>query len=120
MYSQRADIRYQRLMNTFAVGCPETNLSFFISLRHRALAGTSSSWRSRAQDGQWVTLPEANEHTGTSTGDSCPEGWHELHPWLIQYQGADCAGTGLERGFRPVGRLDRVGVRPERLRRRRR
>jgi hypothetical protein len=44
-----------------------------------------------------VTLPEANDHTqgGTaeSTGQSCPEGWHELHPWLIQYQGADCSGT---------------------------
>jgi hypothetical protein len=50
------------------------------------------------EDGNFVTLPEANGHTqgGTpaSTGESCPEGWHELHPWLIQYQGADCSGTG--------------------------
>jgi len=33
-------------------------------------------------------------HTGSDTGESCPEGWHELHPWLEQYQGADCSGAG--------------------------
>ena len=92
MYSQRADIRYQRLMNTFAVDSG-TDLSFFIS------HDTEPAWdfvfvEVQGEDGQWVTLPEANGHTDSSTGDSCPEGWHELHPWLVQYQGADCAGTG--------------------------
>src|SRR3712207_8335223 len=41
-----------------------------------------------------VTVPDLNGHTSNDTGDSCPEGWHELHPWLAQYQGADCAGAG--------------------------
>jgi hypothetical protein len=45
----------------------------------------------------WTTLPDANGHTSTSTGDSCPEGWNELHPWLDHYQtlsGAACTGKG--------------------------
>jgi hypothetical protein len=42
----------------------------------------------------WTTLPEASGLTDTATGESCPEGWHELHPWLERYQGADCSGTG--------------------------
>jgi hypothetical protein len=49
-------------------------------------------------DGTWSTAPDLNGHTegGTpaSTGDSCAEGWHELHPWLEQYQGEDCDGAG--------------------------
>jgi hypothetical protein len=27
-------------------------------------------------------------------GESCPEGWHELNPSLVRYQGADCSGAG--------------------------
>jgi hypothetical protein len=43
----------------------------------------------------WTTLPEANGHTATGTGDSCPEGWvAEVHPFLAHYQGADCSSTG--------------------------
>ena len=95
VYSQRADIRYQRLMKTFTVG-GDNQFSFNVSY------DTEPEWdfvfvELQDEDGNWVTLPEANGHTlgGTaaSTGQSCPEGWHELHPWLIQYQGADCSGT---------------------------
>jgi Immune inhibitor A-like, MAM domain len=46
----------------------------------------------------WTTLPDANGHTTTSTGDSCPEGWRVLHPQLDHYQtlNADdtCSPTG--------------------------
>jgi hypothetical protein len=42
----------------------------------------------------WATAPDQNGHTSSSTGDSCPEGWHELHPWLIRYQGSTCSGAG--------------------------
>jgi hypothetical protein len=55
------------------------------------------------ENGNWVTLPEASDpsHTSNSTGESCPEGWFELHPWLEQYEGADCAGAGgLDRRHR--------------------
>ena len=30
----------------------------------------------------WTTLPDANGHTATGTGDSCAEGSTELHPFL--------------------------------------
>jgi hypothetical protein len=46
----------------------------------------------------WTTLPDLNGHTSTSTGDSCPEGWRELHPFLDHFQtlNADntCSPTG--------------------------
>ena len=92
MYSQRADIRYQRLMNTFTID-DGTDLSFFVSY------DTEPNWdfvfvELQDENGDWVTLPEANGQTTDSTGESCPEGWHELHPWLVQYQGADCSGGG--------------------------
>ena len=95
VYSQRADIRYQRLMKTFTVG-GDSQFSFQVSY------DTEPDWdfvfvELEDADGNTVMLPELNGHTqgGTpaSTGESCPEGWHELHPYLIQYQGADCSGT---------------------------
>ena len=30
----------------------------------------------------WTTLPDANGHTSNDTGESCPAGWFELHPFL--------------------------------------
>ena len=92
VYSQRADVRYQRLKSTFTVNSG-TDLSFFIS------HDTELDWdfvfvELQDEDGNWVTLPEQNGHTGSSTGESCPEGWFELHPWLERYQGADCSGAG--------------------------
>jgi bacillopeptidase F (M6 metalloprotease family) len=45
----------------------------------------------------WTTLPEANGHTSTDTGLSCPEGWAELHARLTNYQTAShgaCTPTG--------------------------
>jgi hypothetical protein len=94
-YSQRADIRYQRLMNTFTPTGGDDQLSFSISY------DTEPDWdfvfvELQDENGNWVTLPEASDpsHTSNSTGESCPAGWFELHPWLEQYEGADCAGAG--------------------------
>ena len=51
----------------------------------------------------WTTLPDANGHTSTSTGQSCPaptsSGWRTLHPWVDHYQTrnpatAACTPTG--------------------------
>ena len=46
----------------------------------------------------WTTLPDANGHTTQDTGDSCPEGWVDLHPQLAHYQTWDgeetCTSTG--------------------------
>ncbi len=41
----------------------------------------------------WTTLPDANGHTSNATGDSCPEGWRELHPLLDHYQTRNADGT---------------------------
>jgi Zinc carboxypeptidase/Immune inhibitor A-like, MAM domain len=94
-YSDRADITYKRLMRTIAVpASPNQRLSFFTSY------DTELDWdflfveaHTPGQD-DWVTLPDLGGRTSHSTGESCPEGWHELHPWLIRYQGADCSGAG--------------------------
>ena len=52
---------------------------------------------------KWTTLPDANGHTDTDTGDSCPtaspnSNWQSLHPFLAHYQtitGPDsCSPTG--------------------------
>ncbi len=47
----------------------------------------------------WTTLPDANGHTSDDPGDSCPEGWRELHPFIDHYQTLDaadgsCTNTG--------------------------
>jgi Zinc carboxypeptidase len=46
----------------------------------------------------WTTLPDLNGHTSQATGDSCPEGWRTLHPWLDHYQTLNpdntCSPTG--------------------------
>jgi Zinc carboxypeptidase len=100
VYSQRADIRLQRLMNTFTVPAGDSQLSFFTSY------DTEPNWdflfvELLQPDGTWITLPEASDPSFTSdnTGESCPEGWHELHPWLEQYQGADCGADTDGDGF---------------------
>ena len=40
----------------------------------------------------WTTLPAAGV-TDTDTGDSCPEGWADLHPQLAHYQTVNADGT---------------------------
>ncbi|MFQ6170632.1 hypothetical protein ACK8HX_03405 [Oryzobacter sp. R7] len=46
----------------------------------------------------WTTLPDANGHTGTGVGESCPAGWVGLHPQLAHYQTWDgtaaCTAVG--------------------------
>jgi hypothetical protein len=42
---------------------------------------------------EWTTLPERDGLTSQETGDSCPEGWRELHPHLDHYQTVNGDGT---------------------------
>jgi hypothetical protein len=98
LYSQRADIRYQRLLNTLSPTPGDDHLSFFMS------HDTELDWdfvfveaHTPGQD-DWVTLPAVDENdeaiTSNSTGESCPEGWAELHPFIVNtYEGADCSGA---------------------------
>ena len=98
-------------MNTFTVG-GDNQFSFLISYDTEPdwdfvfveLAGRGRTTGSRCPR---RTAHQAERHE--STGESCPEGWFELHPWLEQYQGADCSGDGLERRLGPVAGLDGVG-----------
>jgi hypothetical protein len=42
----------------------------------------------------WTTLPDANGHTQTGTGESCQSVISTLHPFVLHYQGEDCSPTG--------------------------
>lgn len=94
VYSQQADISYKRLQRMINVPATGGEMTFRVSY------DTEIDWdfvfveaHTPGQD-DWVTLPDLNGHTSNSTGESCPEGWFELHPFLERYQGADCSGVG--------------------------
>jgi Zinc carboxypeptidase/Immune inhibitor A peptidase M6 len=99
LYSQRADITYKRITRTIDLtGAASPTLSFKTSY------STEPAWdfvfveaHTVGQD-NWTTLPDANGHTSPDVGDSCGEGWHEIHPWLERYQGADCSGSNPATG----------------------
>jgi hypothetical protein len=95
MHSRIADVSYKRITRTIDLtGQSSGELSFWTSY------DTEVDWdfvfveAHAVGSDAWTTLPDLNGHTGTSTGESCPEGWHELHPWLVRYQGEDCSGVG--------------------------
>jgi hypothetical protein len=104
VYSQLADVSYKRLTREIAVPAGGGELTFWTSY------DTELDWdyltvEARTAGGEdWTTLPDANGHTGTGTGQSCPgstTGWaDELHPHLTHYQTyhpgspATCTPTG--------------------------
>ncbi len=93
VYSDQADVTYKRLMRTITV--PDTGPA---EMTFRFSYDTEPAWDfvfvevHDLETDTWTTEPDQNGHTTNSTGDSCPDGWQVLHPWLEQYQGADCAG----------------------------
>ena len=104
VYSQIADASYKRLTREIAVPAAGGELTFWTSY------DTEPDWdyltveaRPAGSD-DWTTLPDANNHTTQSTGQSCPgstSGWaDELHPHLTHYQTyhagspATCTPTG--------------------------
>jgi murein tripeptide amidase MpaA len=93
MYSQISDVSYKRLTRTINVPASGAQLSFWTS------HDTEPAWdhlfvEARTAGGtDWTTLPDLNGHTSTSTGDSCPEGWRDLHPQLDHYQTVNADGT---------------------------
>ena len=94
VYSQISDISYKRLTRTVDLtGQASGNLSFWIS------RDTEQDWdyvmveaHTVGQD-NWTTLPDLNGHTTTATGESCPAGWRDLHPFLDHYQTLNADGT---------------------------
>jgi bacillopeptidase F (M6 metalloprotease family) len=93
VYSNIADVSYKRLTQTVSVPAGGSTLSFWIS------RDTEPDWdfvfveaHTVGQD-DWTTLPDTNGHTGQVTGQSCPAGWRDLHPWLDHYQTLNGDGT---------------------------
>ena len=86
VYSQIADVSYKRLTREIAVPAAGGSMTFWTSY------DTEAEWdhlfvEARTPGGDdWTTLPDANGHTTTSTGQSCPAGWVTLHPQLAHYQ----------------------------------
>ena len=94
-YSQLADQGWKRLSRTVDLtGATSGELSFQIS------HDTELDWdyviveAHQVGTDAWTTLPDANGHTSQATGESCAAGWAALHPFVAQYQGADCSPTG--------------------------
>ncbi|HET6985125.1 MAG TPA: hypothetical protein VFI00_00870, partial [Kribbella sp.] len=102
VYSQIADVSYKRLTRAVQVPPAGGSMTFWTSY------DTEEAWdhlfveaRTPNQD-NWTTLPDANGHTTTDTGESCKQensgGWRTLHPQLDHYQtqtgASTCAPTG--------------------------
>ena len=93
VFSQLADVSYKRLTREIAVPAGGGDLKFWTS--HE----TEEDWdfltvEARTAGGSdWKTLPDANGHTSQNTGESCPNGWFELHPFLEHYQTLNPDGT---------------------------
>ena len=93
VFSQLADVSYKRLTREIAVPAGGGDLKFWTS--HE----TEQDWdflavEARTAGGSdWKTLPDANGHTSQNTGESCPNGWFELHPFLEHYQTLNPDGT---------------------------
>jgi hypothetical protein len=92
-YSQIADVTYKRLTRTIDVPAGGGDLTFWTSY------DTEPDWdymfveaHTVGQD-DWTTLPDANGNTTQETGESCPEGWRDLHPWLDHYQTVNADGS---------------------------
>ena len=95
VYSQQADVAYKRLSRTVDL----TNATSG-ELRFWSSYDTELDWdylfveAHPVGSDDWTTLPDANGHTQAGTGESCPEGWSDLHPFITHYQGPNCEPTG--------------------------
>ncbi|WP_309110582.1 M14 family zinc carboxypeptidase [Saccharothrix sp.] len=93
VYSQIGDVSYKRLTRTIDVPAAGATMTFWTSY------DIEPAWDHLFVEARpvgtenWTTLPDTNGHTSTDTGDSCPEGWRELHPQLDHYQTLNPDGT---------------------------
>lgn len=100
LISGQADSSYKRLTRTIAVPTGGASLTFQVT------RDTEQNWDFVFVEahtvglGDWTTLPDANGHTSTDVGRSCPEeNWTTaLHPFLAHYQTDDGKGTCLPTG----------------------
>jgi hypothetical protein len=85
-YSQIADVSYKRLTRSITVPAGGATLSFWTSYNTEADWDHTFVEAHTVGQSNWTTLPDLNGHTTQATGESCPEGWRDLHPWLDHYQ----------------------------------
>ncbi|SNY37478.1 M1 family metallopeptidase [Paractinoplanes atraurantiacus] len=82
---------YKRLTRTIAVPATGGRMTFWVSRE------TESDWdyffveARTAGAGDWTTLPDANGHTSTDTGNLCDYA-PDVHPFLVRY--LNCSSTG--------------------------
>jgi hypothetical protein len=93
VYSQIADVSYKRLTREIAVPAGGGDLTFWTSYDTEALWDHLAVEARTAGGDDWTTLPDANGHTTQEPGDSCPEGWRDLHPQMDRYQTLNADGT---------------------------
>lgn len=94
VYSDMADVSYKRLTRTITVPASGATMSFWTSYDTEAAWDFVFVEAHTVGEDNWTTLPDLNGHTSQDVGDSCAEGWHEIHPFLTHYQSADCSPTG--------------------------
>jgi hypothetical protein len=102
VYSRQADMAFKRFTRTIDLtgvdAADEPTLTF------RTSYDIEPDWdwmfveAHTVGEDDWTTLPDENGATTTDTGESCAEGWFEVHPWLERYQGADCSGQNPDTG----------------------
>lgn len=94
-YSGIADVSWKRLTTTVDLtGKSSGRLSFWISMSTEADWDFFTVEAHTAGEDDWTTLPDTAGHTSRSTGDSCADGWSEIHPFTAHYQDENCAPTG--------------------------
>ena len=116
LFSGQADVSYKRLTRTVDLtGATTGELQFFTSYE------TEADWDYLFVEAHEVGSDDVDDAAGRQrshrhdTGQSCPAGWNELHPFLDHYQTAapgllaDRHHRQLERGDRGLGRLRGVG-----------
>ncbi len=83
--SQKSEPSYKRLARSIAVPAGGATLSFWITRDTEESFDFVFVEAHTVGEEDWTTLPDANGHTSQDTGFSCPF-WHELHPFLANYQ----------------------------------
>ncbi|MCA2214823.1 M14 family metallopeptidase [Jidongwangia harbinensis] len=97
LYSGQSDVSWKRLTKTVNLTSAESSrLKFQVS--HDIEVDWDYMFVEAHVVGSddWTTLPDANGHTQTGTGESCRADSEltSIHPFIAHYQGEDCSPTG--------------------------
>jgi hypothetical protein len=97
---READVSYKRLTRTIDLtGATSDELSFWSSY------ATETDWdvlfveAHPVGSDDWTTLPDANGHTQTGTGESCAGALGRADPFIAHYKEPACESTGTTGGW---------------------